>query len=80
MKFLLEADADPNVANLRGIRPLIAAAFNGNDRLVKLLLEHGAEPDHADRTGKSAIIYAAGKGFAGIVEQLIDAGVPICSP
>ena len=56
---------------------IIAAAYNGDDRLVELLLENGADPKAVDRTGKTAMLYAAGRGFAGIVGMLHAAGVDV---
>jgi uncharacterized protein len=62
---------------MKGVTPLTAAAFNGNEQLVDLLLAEGAATDATDRTGRSAIVYAAAKGFAGIVGALLDHSVAV---
>src|SRR6202030_762112 len=71
----LAKGADPNVPGRKGVTPLIAAAFKGNDRIVEILLAHGANVKTIDETGKSAMVYAAGRGFDDIVKRLLDAGV-----
>lgn len=44
VRLLLEAHADPNVANRRGYTPLDTATDFGRAQCVSLLLEHGARP------------------------------------
>ena len=66
-----------HAANKRGVTPLTAASFNGNDRLVAMLLDAGVEPGVIDTTGKSAMVYAAGRGYAGIVAVLLDTGIDV---
>jgi ankyrin repeat protein len=41
---LLDAGADVNLAAVNGITPLMAAAFAGQDEIVKRLLAQGANP------------------------------------
>jgi ankyrin repeat protein len=59
------------------VTPLAAAAFNGNDRLVRTLLEHGADPRAQDATGKGPLAYAAARGQLAVIRRLLDAGVPV---
>ena len=56
---------------------MIAAAFDGDARILAVLIEAGADPKAVDRTGKSAMFYAAGRGFAGIVETLHGLGIDV---
>jgi len=73
--LLLGKGADPNMPGRKGVTPLIAAAFKGNDRIFEQLLAAGAAPDARDETGKSAMVYAAARGFDDIVKRLLDAGI-----
>ncbi len=57
--------------------PLIAAAYNGNERLVALLIERKADVHFADNTGKTAVVYAAARGFGAIVEKLLAHGIDV---
>ena len=43
-RLILDKGADPNVAENRGLTPLIMAARVGNTTAAKLLLERGANP------------------------------------
>ena len=52
----------------------MAAAFEGDRRMLAALLEAGGDPDAQDRHGKGALIYAAGRAFPEIVELLLEAG------
>jgi ankyrin repeat protein len=52
VRLLLEAGADPNVAQNGGYTPLHTAAHNEDVELVRLLLDHGADLTRADDEGK----------------------------
>ena len=41
-----------------GLTPLMRAAWNGHDTIVRLLIESGARPTMTDQNGKSALDYA----------------------
>lgn len=71
VRRLLEADADPNIANLNGVRPLHYAALVGNERNVVRLIAAGADPNASDNAGATALHYAAGLGRTGAVTTLI---------
>jgi N-acyl-D-amino-acid deacylase len=73
MKLLLEAGADPNLANYTGSTALLWAA----DDLakVRLLLAHGAKPDTRTSEGTTPLIAAAMfHGCAPVLRALLDAG------
>jgi len=71
----LAKGANPNIPGRKGVTPLIAAAFKGNDRIFETLLGHGADVNAIDETGKSAMVYAAARGFDDIVKRLLESGV-----
>src|SRR5215831_4684112 len=73
MKLLLEAGADPNLANYTGASALLWAA----DDLAKvqLLLAHGAKPDTRTSEGTTPLIAAAAfRGCTPVLKALLDAG------
>ena len=66
--------AEINLPGRSGITPVAAAAYMGNEPLVRLLLEKGADPNVVDATGKTAICYAAGRGFPAVVRSCSTRG------
>ena len=68
---LIAHGADVNFPGRSGIAPVAAAAFSGDEPLVRLLLDKGADANAVDGTGKSAICYAAGRGFPAVVRGLL---------
>jgi ankyrin repeat protein len=77
VKALVAAGAAIDLENRKGVTPLIAAAYDGDKRILALLIEAGADPKTVDKTGKSAMFYAAGRGFAKIVKTLHGLGVDV---
>lgn len=57
-ELLLRSKADPNLAGVRGISPLMNAAFRGDLEQCKLLLVNGASPRLKDRDGQTAADWA----------------------
>ena len=77
-KLLLDAGADPNIANSVGMTPLLVASHFGTASIVKLLIEHGADVDAlGTEQGIAALHVAAENGDAQIVRLLLDAGATI---
>jgi ankyrin repeat protein len=78
---LLARGADPNIAENRGVTPLIAAAGVGNSAAAKLLLEHGADPNaYAEGTGQktaTALMGAAHNGDLSLVRLLLARSVDV---
>jgi uncharacterized protein len=72
--LLLEAGADPKIANRYGISPLWLAATNRSAPLVKLLLEHGADASAALPQGETALMAAARSGDVESIRTLLAAG------
>jgi ankyrin repeat protein len=62
MRLLAENGANLNVNNARGDRPLIVAARQGTNVLVKALVELGADLDAADGAGKTALALVSEPG------------------
>ncbi len=58
VKAFLEAGLDPNAAGLRREPPLIRAAREGREDIVRLLLAAGASTSMQDAAGKTAADYA----------------------
>ncbi|RKH64927.1 ankyrin repeat domain-containing protein [Corallococcus llansteffanensis] len=66
----LDAGADPNPFDSQGRTPLMVAAREGRDDLVRLLLEAGAEPTLPDKLGETAFITAAAYGHVKVCALL----------
>lgn len=60
-KELLSKGADPSASYLpdEGNPPIICAAVNGDQKMIKLLLDYGANVDQEDQKGYTAVFYAA---------------------
>ena len=83
---LLNAGANPNVANSYGYAPLHVAALAGQTAIAEALLNAGADPDvraveasHSGRVlqycaGFTALHYAGRAGHVDIVDALLAAG------
>lgn len=53
---LLEAGADANVANKRGVMPISAAAHKGNTIVMRSLITAGANVNALNSSGSTALI------------------------
>src|SRR5690606_26408862 len=78
VRLLLEAGADPEIANADGQTPLMLAARDGVAEIAELLLEHGASVDPVEQwRGQSALIWAAARGHGAVTRLLIGHGADI---
>jgi uncharacterized protein len=58
--LLLNHGADLNAIDKNWTTPLMAAAFTGDERIVKILLDHKANPNIGSRFGMTALMWARG--------------------
>ena len=75
VRRLLDAGANPNVANAEGLKPLHIAANEGHTAVVTALLEGGADVNAAEPLGWTPLYFAAHGGHAAVVSRLLDEGV-----
>lgn len=71
VNMLLEAGADPNIANEKGATPLMQACQLGNLDAVKLLIEKGATVEASNNDNKTAFFFTTNFDVA---EFLIEQG------
>ncbi|AXQ31288.1 ankyrin repeat domain-containing protein [Solimonas sp. K1W22B-7] len=74
--LLLDAGADVNGRNDRGITALYLASVGGREEQVRYLLSRGADPALASKAGYTALKIAQLKGLQKIVTLLKDAPSP----
>ena len=74
---LLDAGADPSVANDYGASPMGLAAEVGDDRILGLLLDAGADADSPNPDGQTALMAVARTGNVEAARMLIDAGAAV---
>lgn len=68
-KLLLNAGADPSLANDDGVAPLLLASGEGNILVVQALLNAGAEPDRVNNMGETSLLHAAKYGHIAVVQN-----------
>jgi uncharacterized protein len=72
---LLDAGADPNVADGNGTTPLMMASASGSVDAVKLLLDRKAQVNAKDAAhGQTALMFAASLNRADAIRVLMDHG------
>ncbi|GAB1355016.1 hypothetical protein MASR1M12_37560 [Erysipelotrichia bacterium] len=74
---LLDAGADPAVADENGKTPLHLAAGEGNCYLARMLLEHGTPVDPADKKGRTPLSYAIEGSHLPVIDFLLSRGADI---
>ena len=70
VKLLLANGANANLANIRGITPLMNASANGHENIVKLLLDNGADVNAKSHNGLTALDLAETNKRKKVVQQL----------
>ena len=64
---------DTHCAELKGTTLLIAAAFGGQEAMVRMLLQRGASVNLQNSAGGTALMCAAIPGHTTVVQALLDA-------
>lgn len=72
--FLLNNDADPNLANRDGDTPLIVAARIGYESAAEWLLAKGAKVDQPNRMGETPLIVAVHQRRPDLVKLFLSKG------
>ena len=76
LRELLDAGADPDASDDRGVTPLMAAAYHDSAAVVGLLLQRGADSRRIDVDGRNALSYAVAAGNAAQVRRLLELDGP----
>lgn len=74
LEALLEAGADPNLANSSGLTPLEGAARAGHDTKISKLIAYGADPNAVPLTGFTPLYYAIEEQSEKTVQALLSNG------
>jgi ankyrin repeat protein len=77
VKFLLDAGANPSLADSGGRTPLMIAASCNNDAMIDLLLKAGADATAVDNHKENALHYSGGRVLRDTVDKLIKAGADL---
>ena len=72
--FLLQHGANPNIADVKGVTPLMVAASLGFLEGVQSLVAGGARVDIANQTGETPLISAVHRRDVPLVRALLKAG------
>jgi len=70
--LFLEAGVNSEISNERGWTPLMLAAFNGQDDVIRVLIKHQANMNSRDLLGNTALHWAADSGKTSSSKLLID--------
>jgi ankyrin repeat protein len=73
----LASGFDPNAKDQTGCSLTMRAAFEGNERLLRLLIDHGADPNAVDQGGAGAAHRAAERGHVACLELLAERGADL---
>lgn len=70
ISVLIRAGVDPDVRNIEGMTPLMAAAEIGAAEMARLLIENGADPGMVDDMGETAHDIAMRLGHTDVARVL----------
>ncbi|WP_251566748.1 ankyrin repeat domain-containing protein [Erythrobacter sp. 3-20A1M] len=74
IRFLLQRGANPNLADNKGVSPLMIATRFGDVPSVSALLDGGARINDSDDTGETPLIVATHLGDPALAKVLLDHG------
>ena len=74
VKNLLDSGADADSPIINGCTPLMYAAYNDHQDVVRLLLDRGAKIDLPNDDGFTALFFAVSGGRRDTVELFLDRG------
>ncbi|KAJ0056393.1 hypothetical protein NL108_006905, partial [Boleophthalmus pectinirostris] len=78
--LLLDQGAGLEVANRRGMVPLLSASKHGHTQVVaEMLIKQGADINVTDKQGRNALILAASEGHTGTLDLLMAKGASLSS-
>lgn len=75
----LSSGINLEVKDARGWTPLMIAAANGSEKLIRLLIHSGAKPTTRDINGFTPLHWSALKGMSSVVELLLSKEVDVDS-
>ncbi len=70
----LRKGTEVNCRDKDGLTPLIWAAIQGHEEVVKLLLERGADLEAKNHNGDTALMWASAMGHKDVVDFMLDRG------
>jgi len=70
--LFLEANVSTEFTNERGWTPLMLAAFNGYDEIIRLLFKHHANANASDSVGNTPLHWAADAGKVSCAKLLME--------
>ena len=78
INVLLEAEADPNIADDSGATCLMHAVFkDGSKDMLHAIIDHGADVDATSKENCIALMIACGKNSVGAIYVLLESGADI---
>jgi hypothetical protein len=74
VRTLIELGADPNIPDLEGDTPLIAAVMANHEDVVRQLIRSGANVNQADQAGGTAVMRAIEMGRPKLLALILQSG------
>ena len=74
MRALIDSGADVNKANDQGETPLLVAASNGHEVIVRALIDSWVDVNKTPNDSKTPLRFAASNGHDAVARMLIDSG------
>ncbi|KAK7913178.1 hypothetical protein WMY93_013389 [Mugilogobius chulae] len=78
-RLLLDRGAGLEVANRRGMVPLLSASKHGHTQVAEMLLKQGVDLSVTDKQGRNALILAASEGHISTLDLLLEKGASLLS-